>query len=117
MPPVFEDIAFNIFDGFAPLPVSPPWQLAQLLAHKDLPTKPAACNASAEGVEVVTVVVAGVVVAAAVVVGVVAAVAVVSVAVVVPPPHADNNTAADVAIIRALMPCIILILNIMKLLT
>jgi hypothetical protein len=79
IPPVFEDIALNIFEGFAPLPVSPPWQLAQLFAHRDLPTKPAACNASAEGFDVVVAVVVVFVV-----------VAVISVAVVVPPPQATR---------------------------
>jgi hypothetical protein len=41
MPPVLAAMAFKILLGFAPLPVSPPWQAAQLFAHRDLPTVPA----------------------------------------------------------------------------
>jgi hypothetical protein len=41
MPPVLAAMAFKILLGFAPLPVSPPWQAAQLFAHRDLPIVPA----------------------------------------------------------------------------
>lgn len=41
MPPVLAAMAFKILLGFAPLPVSPPWQTAQLFAHRDLPIVPA----------------------------------------------------------------------------
>jgi hypothetical protein len=41
MPPVLAAMAFKILLGFAPLLVLPPWQTAQLFAHRDFPIVPA----------------------------------------------------------------------------